>query len=201
MSYFSASLPQLPSAIVEGILPIFKDLSEPTLLTRCLDSHTQNPNESLNNMIWKRCPKKICQGKTIVELCTASAVASFNDGARSIAAVLRKLTIAVGFYTEIGLWLADRKRIGSAEKESTAKSKLQRKQVRAIKIGLWDKRNEKEGIVYQSGGFNSLTNFSLELAFLKSLEYRHLATFVTRNFSNHLAQGSQTCGPRAICGP
>ena len=122
-------------------------------MTRCLDSHTQNPNESLNNMIWKRCPKKICQGKRIVALCTASAVASFNDGARSIAAVLRKLTSAVGCHTEIGLWLADRKRIGIAETESTAKSKLQRKQLRAIKRGLWDKTKEKEGVLYQSGGF------------------------------------------------
>ena len=133
----------LPAAIVEVVLPIFKDLSDPTLLTRCLDSHTQNPNESLNNMIWKRCPKKIFQGKKIVELCTASAVASFNDGSKSIAAVLRKLGLAVGCHTEVGLRVADRKRIAIAEKESTTKSKLQRKKLRAIRKGLWDKTKRK----------------------------------------------------------
>ena len=77
-------------------------------MTRCLDSHTQNPNEALINMIWKRCPKKSFEGKRSVELCTASAVASFNDGSRSIAAVLRKVDIAVGCHTECGLRLVEK---------------------------------------------------------------------------------------------
>eukprot|EP00794_Sanderia_malayensis_P014634 gene14634-16153_t len=40
----------LPKAIVDEILPIYKDLSDRTLLSRCLDLFTQNPNEPLNNM-------------------------------------------------------------------------------------------------------------------------------------------------------
>ena len=86
----------LPSAIVKVIEPTYQALSEESLLCRCLDSYTQNPNESLNNLIWKRCPKKVYQGKKIVELCTASAVAHFNDGASSIAAVLKRLGIIPG---------------------------------------------------------------------------------------------------------
>ena len=99
----------LPANIVEVVLPIYKDLSDPVLLTKCWDSYTQNPNESLNNMVWRRCPKKICQGKKVVELCTASAVSSFNDVSRSIAAVLEKSGIAVGSNTRIGLQFADKK--------------------------------------------------------------------------------------------
>eukprot|EP00795_Rhopilema_esculentum_P016962 gene16962-8461_t len=79
----------LTSAIVQKIEPVYEAFSEDSLLSPCLDSYTQNPNESLNNLIWKRCPKKIYQGKLIVELCTANAVTQFNDGASSIAAVLK----------------------------------------------------------------------------------------------------------------
>ncbi len=75
-------------------------------------------------------------GKKVVELCTASAVSSFNDGSRSIAAVLEKSGIAVGSNTRIGLQFADKKRIATAEKESTKKSELQRKKLRAIRKGL-----------------------------------------------------------------
>eukprot|EP00795_Rhopilema_esculentum_P005685 gene5685-10929_t len=86
----------LPPANVEIIEPIYEALSEESLLSLCLDSYTQNPNESLNNLIWKRCPKKIYQGKKIVELCTASAVTQFNDGASSIAGVLKRMGIIPG---------------------------------------------------------------------------------------------------------
>eukprot|EP00795_Rhopilema_esculentum_P016151 gene16151-7517_t len=86
----------LPSAIVDVVLPIYDDLSDKSLLTSCLDSFTQNPNESLNKLIWARCPKKIYQGRKVVELCTASAATHFNDGASSIARVLQRFHICPG---------------------------------------------------------------------------------------------------------
>ena len=67
--------------------------------------------------------------------------------------MLGKLGLAVGCHTEIGLQVSDGKRIGIAENESTTKSELQRKKVRAIRRGLWDKTKEKEGIMYQPGLF------------------------------------------------
>ncbi|GFV82787.1 uncharacterized protein TNCV_4147551 [Trichonephila clavipes] len=45
-------------AVVETIRPIFRDLSDPELLKTCLRGNTQNPNESINNVIWSRVPKK-----------------------------------------------------------------------------------------------------------------------------------------------
>ena len=41
----------LPQPICDAIKPIFKDLSDPKLLIRCLGGKTQNPNESLNALI------------------------------------------------------------------------------------------------------------------------------------------------------
>ena len=143
----------LDPCIVDAVLPVYKSLSEKMLLSRCLDSYTQNPNESLNNMIWRRCPKKIFQGKKIVELCTASAVANFNDGASSITEVLTKLGISPGRHTIAGTRAADRKRIMVAEKHASDQAKQQRKKLRAIRKGLWDKTKQKEGVLYESGAF------------------------------------------------
>eukprot|EP00794_Sanderia_malayensis_P013653 gene13653-15082_t len=86
--------------------------------SRCLDLFTQNPNESLNNLIWASCPKKIYQGLRVVELCTASALAYFNDGASSIARVLDRLNVCPGKSTNVAIEHFDRQRIRSGEKKS-----------------------------------------------------------------------------------
>lgn len=46
-----------PSAVTDVIKPVYKDLANPELLEKCLHGKTQNVNESLNAMIWERCPK------------------------------------------------------------------------------------------------------------------------------------------------
>ena len=142
----------LPKAVFDEVLPIYKDLSEETLLSRCLDSFTQNPNESLNKLIWARCPKKIHQGRKVVELSTASAVAHFNDGASSIARVLDRLGMCPGKHTNFAIHRCDNKRIFFAEKKSSETGKSRRKKLRAIRKGLWDHEKEKEGNLYESGG-------------------------------------------------
>ncbi|XP_065055580.1 uncharacterized protein LOC135684104 [Rhopilema esculentum] len=126
----------LPSAIVDVVLPIYDDLSDKSLLTSCLDSFTQNPNESLNKLIWARCPKKIYQGRKVVELCTASAATHFNDGASSIARVLQRFHICPGKQTNFAIQACDRKRITFAERKASYKEKNRRKKLRAIKKGF-----------------------------------------------------------------
>ena len=46
----------LPVCVMETIKPIFRDLSNKDLLSKCAHGRTQNPNESLNNVIWSRVP-------------------------------------------------------------------------------------------------------------------------------------------------
>ncbi|GBN83517.1 hypothetical protein AVEN_266038-1 [Araneus ventricosus] len=46
-----------PRAVMDMIKPIFKALSNLTLLKRCLGGKTQNTNESLNSLIWHFCSK------------------------------------------------------------------------------------------------------------------------------------------------
>ena len=52
----------LPQAVLDLMKPIFRDLISPDLLRKCLEGYTQNPNESLNNMIWNYCPKNKYHG-------------------------------------------------------------------------------------------------------------------------------------------
>ena len=143
----------LPKAVMEEVLPIYKDLTDRKLLSRCLESYTQNSNESLNSLIWSECPKKVYQSRKVVELCTASAIAHFNDGASSVARVLERLQICPGKNTHSAIQKHDEKRVNLSTKRCTEKLKKRRKQLRAIRKGLWDMEKEKEGKMYEAGGY------------------------------------------------
>ena len=55
-----------PSDIKSLIKPVFVDLSNDSLLEKCLHHKTQNVNESLNCLIRNRCPKSVyCSNKII----------------------------------------------------------------------------------------------------------------------------------------
>ncbi|GFT52358.1 uncharacterized protein TNCV_1065501 [Trichonephila clavipes] len=47
----------LPVAVGEAMRPIFRDLSHPDQLKKCLHGKAQNPTESFHNVIWSRVPK------------------------------------------------------------------------------------------------------------------------------------------------
>ncbi|GFU22401.1 uncharacterized protein TNCV_1264221 [Trichonephila clavipes] len=70
----------LPVAVVEAMRPIFRDLSHPDLLKKCLHGKTQNPNESFHNVVWSRVPKATFVQIETLSLGVYDAVCSFNDG-------------------------------------------------------------------------------------------------------------------------
>ena len=80
----------------DAIKPVFMDLSDDNLLTKCLHGQTQNNNESLNGVIWKRCPKDVFVGRSTLEMGVASAVISFNDGQSGILKVMENLENELG---------------------------------------------------------------------------------------------------------
>ena len=51
---------------------------------KCLDGLTQNNNESLNTLIWKKCPKDVHVTTNIIETGVASAVLEFDNGTQGI---------------------------------------------------------------------------------------------------------------------
>ena len=70
----------LPNVFFDLLKAIFLDLSDEKLLARCVQGATQNPNESINSLVWARCPKHKFNGAGPVQFAAASAVLAFNGG-------------------------------------------------------------------------------------------------------------------------
>ena len=149
--------PGIPAIIRDTIKPIFLNLSDDDLLKKCLHGKTQNNNESLNGMIWKRCPKDVFVGKTTIEIGVASAVLNFNDGSTSILDVITSLKMDPGYFTKQYCVSNDERRICSMERKSTPVVQQQRKSLRARRKGFIDSVEQKEGgVSYASGSFHSI---------------------------------------------
>ena len=128
--------PGITAIIRETIKPVFTSLSDEKLLSQCLHGKTQNNNESLNGLIWKRCPKDVFVGRTTLELGFATAIISFNDGLGSVVKVFSELNILPGKYTEEHCLEKDNDRINLMKRKSTDSIKQRRKSLRAQRKGL-----------------------------------------------------------------
>ena len=74
----------LSTSVKKKRYPTFIDLSNDSLLQKCLHGKTQNNTESTNEVIWKRCPKDIFLGLITLETSVTSDVNCLNDGACGI---------------------------------------------------------------------------------------------------------------------
>ena len=88
----------IPKAIKERLLPIFKDLCDPQLLEKCFHGQNQNVNESLNGIIWQKCPKNLLVTRQVLEIAASSAVLQYNDGAGAIINVMKRLSVEPGMF-------------------------------------------------------------------------------------------------------
>ena len=134
-------------------MPIFKDLGVDALLQKCLHGKTQNPNESLNQIIWKRYPKDIFVERTALSIVVSSAVLSFNDGQRFLIKLFTELNVNAGEYLQSYCVRNDYERVDKMEKQCSTPVKLRRKKLRAIRKGFCDQNEASEGTVYGSGEF------------------------------------------------
>ena len=75
---------------------IFRDLSNDRLLSKCLHNFTQNQNEALNSIIWKKCPKNIFVKRDIIEMGVCSALINYNDGTQGICNVAKNAGLSIG---------------------------------------------------------------------------------------------------------
>lgn len=141
----------LPEAIIDLLEPIYNELSEPSLLSKCLHGKTQNNNECLNKLIWDRCSKEVFVGNLTIEDAVYCAVAQFNDGNVSVLKHFEKLGITPGRFTSSAAGAVDQKRIYWSDLKSSEAAKKHRKHLRAVKKGFQDINEEKEGNVYESG--------------------------------------------------
>ena len=83
----------LTGAVMLELKPIFKNLSQPSLLKKCVHGKEQNPNESLNTVIWKRIPKITFVHLKTLENGIYNAISTYNDGNIAYCRVLNRLGI------------------------------------------------------------------------------------------------------------
>ena len=134
----------LDLAIKTAILPIFKDLSNDELLSKCTHGQTQNDNESLNGVIWKKCPKSVYVSRKVLEIAVSSAVVEFNDGVSGLLPLYRSLGLTISHFLLSGLRCHDRSRIAVMATKSSKKGMAQRKHLRAVRKGYIDSEKESE---------------------------------------------------------
>ena len=150
--------------MVDVIKPVYEQLSSDAVLEGCLGGFTQNTCESLNHLIWARCPKSTASGKTYLDAATAGAVLSFNEGRKAYKDVLKRLGIIPGMKSEVLVGKYDKKRIKDSYKNASALQKKIRKCRRLKRKGVEDRLVEKEGTTtYSPGGFSTHCLISSEL--------------------------------------
>ena len=111
---------------------------------KCLHGKTQNNNESLNGLVWKRCPKEVFVGCVILELGVASAVIAFSDGLSGIIEVFNKLNIKPRTFCKKYCGFKDEKRITQMDRKSSDSVMQRRKNLRVYRKGFQDKCEENE---------------------------------------------------------
>lgn len=102
-------------------------------MSKCKHGKTQNPNESLNNVIWSRISKSNFVVLNTLKKRVIDAVITFNDGAMGRAKVLKDMGIVPGFNAIVGFMKADGDRIKKAERAVLQLTKEARQKRRAIK--------------------------------------------------------------------
>ena len=143
----------LPLVITDLLTPVFKDLSAHNLLSRCLHGQTQNNNESINNIIWNKCPKNTYVSRKIIEIAVDSASLEFNDGATGLYGVLKGCGIKYGWFMDLATKRKDGIRVRNMELKSSKAGLNRRTKLRAIRKGFVDVEKELEGETYASGAF------------------------------------------------
>ncbi|GFV60499.1 uncharacterized protein TNCV_3471341 [Trichonephila clavipes] len=123
----------LPDAVLFKIKIFFRDITAKELLLKCLHGRTQNLNESFNNCVWNRVPKKTFVSKRTLQMGVMDAVICFNEGAYARTEVLKALKINPGVNTCEGLRKIDYVRICEAEMAVQKASKEARTTKRQIK--------------------------------------------------------------------
>ena len=137
---------------LKGILqPVFMSLASNELLAKCLHGKTQNNNESLNGVIWKRCPKDVYLGKTTLSMGVASAIIGFDEGATGVLNVMTEYCIEIGNLSSDFCLSHDSGRITEMDRKIGANAKMARKRLHARRKGYGDQNREREGLSYGPG--------------------------------------------------
>ena len=142
--------PDLPKPMLQTLLPVYERLSEDALLERCSRVSTQNANESLNGLIWRRCPKVQYYGRKSVQIASVMGVMSFNSGVTELNKIKEQFGLTVGRHsTALSLKRDERRKKRDIVSSSSRKDRHHRK------ISERQRYIQKEGVTYAAGRFGA----------------------------------------------
>jgi len=139
----------LPASVMDAIKPVFQELSKRDLLERCVGGFTQNPNESLNGLIWRIAPKGTFVGRDTIEQAVYDAVLVFNDGQSSRLKVLLTLGVTPRKFCVQWINRENKRRLTAAGKAVLAASK----EARVARRKAAMEGHEEDEPAYLAGGF------------------------------------------------
>ena len=135
-------------------MPVYQRLASTSLLERCVSGRTQNANESLHSMIWRKCPKEGFGSVRRVEIAVAQAVCDFNVGkTKTLTETQKAAGLSPGRKTLLLGLARDSHRIIKAKKRSNAKYQKARRCVKMAKLRLEEAAKAREGTSYKAGQF------------------------------------------------
>ena len=137
----------------QKLVPIFRRLTEENLLKRCTRNRTQNPNESLHNIIWRLCPKSTFVGRRTVETAATLAICQFSMGASFRKVLCEIIGTEMGSYSEEFVRKKSLKRLKKAYNASTEEVKRRRRQLKYRTVASSQKLKDLEGSTYSDGSF------------------------------------------------
>ena len=154
----------LPYIFQGELEPIFQKLSSAELLSTCQKGLTQNANESINGVVWSRCPKRVFCGRQRFTISVCDAIIQFNEGAKGRKRLFNKLNLEISFNAFTGLQKQDKVRLQQAAVKITDKYKQRRQALRLLRKGL--SKTATKGKAYVPGAFTNKsvpdTNFTSE---------------------------------------
>jgi hypothetical protein len=141
----------LPKAVMEAIKPIYRDLTNDSLLQKCLHGGTQNANESFNSVVWTRVPKTVFVSKTTFDFGVHDAIISFNNGNIGRCRVVKQLGMVAGHHMVRAMRSADAERMRSADKAVSDFERAARQKRRNTKRRLDEAENDEDDPAYGAG--------------------------------------------------
>ena len=135
------------------IKPRFIDLSNDSVLENCLHYKIQNVNNSLNGLMWNRCPKSVYSSNKMIKIGVCSAIIAFS-GFYGLEKVFHELHFLPGYFFGSGALKSYNKRVVNSSRKASVATIKAGKHLRAVRKGHLDMAAEKEGgESYKSGAF------------------------------------------------
>ncbi|XP_066590498.1 uncharacterized protein [Prorops nasuta] len=151
LASFKHSARLIDEKVEEHICPIYEELSNDDLMTRCLGGHTQNSNESFNSTVWRVTPKHLNSGQKIVEIAAYMAAGMFNEGYSAVLHTMQLLNLKIGQQCKMFTDNVDIQRIERERRRSSLSSKEARTARRLEQLQQNEFHEEAEGLLYGAG--------------------------------------------------